>query len=205
MLVRLVMFTIPSEMPLTFTVRLIININRAHNCKNTITCWGCSPFAAGIYNGWLSRSLLNNQQYYANWNNQIILHHSTNTYPSARNYFNSFEIPTQNIPPTFPVIYWSTETTEQQYLEARAWAPGLGFWDLKPGPSPLQALIKLWSGLNELTGLRAWSPARHITSYGLPTSQFLKNRCGYGRTRYDQPNNSSKVIGIEGPRYRHWR
>ena len=61
--------------------------------------------------------------------------------------------------------------TKLVYAKAWAWAQGTGFWDLKPGLSPLQAFIQagLWPGLNGLgSGLRAWSPAQHITTYIWP-------------------------------------
>jgi len=51
--------------------------------------------------------------------------------------------------------------TKPQGVEAWAWAPGLGFRNLKPGPSPLQALVRAGLG-----GLRAWSPAQHMTTQG---------------------------------------
>jgi hypothetical protein len=52
--------------------------------------------------------------------------------------------------------WWSN--TKAQYVEAQAWAQGLDFWNLRPGPSSLQALTQAG-----LSGLRASSPAQPIT------------------------------------------
>ena len=62
-------------------------------------------------------------------------------------------------------------------MQARAWAPGLGFWDLKPGPSPLQALVQVGLG-SAGSGLEA-QPSTSLAETERLHIQELINKYGY--------------------------
>ena len=63
------------------------------------------------------------------------------------------------------------------WMQAQAWALGSGFWDLKPGLSPLQgwAWLRLeWAGPSRP---RAWSPAWHITMVVFQVRGYALLKC----------------------------
>ena len=78
---------------------------------------------------------------------------------------------------TFMVLilpFWSYGILPQ-CIKARAWASGSGFWNLKPSPSPLQALVRarLGLGLNGLGSAGSGLEARPSTSLAVSKGKIF--------------------------------
>ena len=84
---------------------------------------------------------------------------------------------------TFMVLilpFWSYVCILPQCIKARAWASGSGFWNLKPSPSPLQALVRaqLGLGLNRMGSVGSGLEARRPLIIPIEArSEFPKIQC----------------------------